>query len=218
MTEEPEHPSTETPVPVPVGPDEQLPGEAEPAITVLDPRALLANWANENDEWVRFLVGEVIQSGKALPDEQIAQAYRLFRQEKGLDERVLDRVEDLRTDAAIDEVAPRVEITKISDVHGVNALVPGSIIEPHSGLTIIYGENGTGKTGYSRIFKALAQSRTDSPILGDINAGRAESASARIDHKVGSNDKVLQWQRGTRGLAVHADGDLRQPVCDLSRR
>src|SRR5579872_3062491 len=158
MTQEPDPPPTDTPVPP--GPDEQAPGDAEPAITVLDPRALLASWANKNDEWVRLIVGEVIQSGKALSDEQIAHAYRLFRQEKGLDDRTLNKVDDLSTDAAIDEVAPRIEITKISDVHGVNALVPGSVIEPHSGLTIIYGENGTGKTGYSRIFKALAQSRT----------------------------------------------------------
>jgi hypothetical protein len=198
VTEEPEHSPTE-PTVSPV-PDEQVPDEAEPRISVLDPRALLANWANKNDEWVRLIVGEVIQSGKALSDEQIAQAYRLFRQEKGLDDRTLDKVEDLSTDAAIDEVAPRVEITKISDVHGVNALVPGSVIEPHSGLTIIYGENGTGKTGYSRIFKALAQSRTDSPILGDINAETAESASARIDHKVGTDDRVLQWQ-GEHGVS-----------------
>jgi uncharacterized protein YukE len=109
------------------------------------------------------------------------------------------RIGELSTEAAIDEVAPSIEITKISDVHGVNALVPGSIIEPHSGLTIIYGENGTGKTGYSRIFKALAESRTDSPILGDINAERAESASARISHKVGSDDKVLEWM-GEHGV------------------
>lgn len=217
MTEEPEHSLTE-PTVSPV-PDEPVPDETEPTTAALDPRALLANWANKNDEWVRLIVGDVIQSGKALSDEQIAEAYRLFRQEKGLDDRTLDKVEDLSTDAAIDEVAPRVEITKISDVHGVNALVPGSVIEPHSGLTIIYGENGTGKTGYSRIFKALAQSRTDSPILGDINAPKAEPASARIDHKVGGYRRQGAPVAGTtRRLTVHADGHLRQPLCDLSRR
>lgn len=198
MTEEPRDSSTDAPIRPRT--DEQVPDGAEPTIAVLDPRALLANWANKNDEWVRLIVGEVIQSGKALSDEQVAQAYRLFRQEKGLDDRTLAKVDDLSTDAAIDEIAPRVEISKISDVHGVNALVPGSVIEPHSGLTIIYGENGTGKTGYSRIFKALAQSRTDSPILGDINAQKAESASARIDHKVGGDDKVLEWQ-GEHGVS-----------------
>lgn len=198
MSEELESWSTEKAAPSEV--DDQVASGDGLTMPVVDPRALLAKWANKSDEWVRLIVGEVIQSGKALSNEPIAQAYKLFRQEKRLDERTFDKVADLSTEAAIDEVAPPVEIIKVSDVHGVNALVPGSVIEPNSGLTIIYGENGTGKTGYSRIFKALAQSRTDSPILGDVNAEKVESASARIAYEVAGADKVLEW-KGEHGVS-----------------
>ena len=61
-------------------------------------------------------------------------------------------------------------IIRLSEVVGVNAIVTGSVIEPHPGMTILFGENGTGKTGYARIFKALAGSRTADTILGDIAA------------------------------------------------
>src|SRR4051812_47383310 len=91
----------------------------------LDPRALLAEWANSNDEWVRLIVAEVIATGRSLPDSVLDSAYQLFRQEKALDERELPAVEKLSTEARQDETAPPLTLTKLSQVRGVNALVTG---------------------------------------------------------------------------------------------
>ena len=99
-----------------------------------------------------------------------------------------------------DEAELPLTITKLAEVSGVNALVPGAVIEPHPGLTILYGENGTGKTGYSRIFKALADSRTADVILGDITAEIEQSPSARISYALGEEEKDFVWT-GQRGHA-----------------
>lgn len=173
-------------------------GAHEPATSdgttqTVDPRALLSEWANENDEWVRHVVGEVLSAGTALGESGVAHAYALFRQEKALDERTLPSVAPLDTVAKQDEAAAPLTITKLSDVQGVNALTPGSVIEPHAGLTILFGENGTGKTGYSRIFKALAASRTADEILGDIAATEEEPPSARVTYKLGDQQETLEW-------------------------
>jgi hypothetical protein len=88
----------------------------------------------------------------------------------------------LSTASNAEEADEPLIIEKLSDVAGVNALVPGAVIEPHEGLTILFGENATGKTGYSRIFKALAASRTaDDVILGNIAAESSEPLAARCD-------------------------------------
>ena len=166
----------------------------EPAPAGVDPRALLTTWANDNDEWVRSIVGDVIQSGAQLTDTQVESAYALFRQEKGLDARTINTVEPLTIDAANDDAAPPLSIVRVSEVRGVNALLPGSVIEPHEGLTILYGENGTGKTGYARIFKALAGSRTDADSLGDVDAETREPPSARIDYRTGAHEADFDWK------------------------
>lgn len=151
--------------------------EAQPvsAPELLDPRALLADWANANDEWVRLLVAEVIATARPIGEPTVEAAYQLFRQEKALDNRELPTVPMLNIEARQDESAPPLTLTRLSDVRGVNALVPGAVIEPHEGLTILYGENGTGKTGYSRVFKTLANSRTADTILGNVEARRRPS-------------------------------------------
>jgi hypothetical protein len=173
---------------------------ADAPLVSLDPRALLAAWANDRDEWVRSIAGEVIVSGAPLSEAQVQGTYALFRQEKGLDDRELGKVEPLSTDATVDATAPPLLIQKLSEVQGVNALVPGSVIEPHEGLTILFGENGTGKTGYARIFKALAKSRTDDEILGDVTATTTEPVGAKVDYTVDDQAKELNW-RGEHGVA-----------------
>ncbi len=160
---------------------------------LVDPRALLADWANSNDEWVRLLVAEVLASGQAVEGSTVKKAYKLFRQEKALDKREMPTVAKLDVEARQDESAPPLSLTRLSEVHGVNALVPGATIEPHEGLTILYGENGTGKTGYSRVFKALANSRTADKILGDIELDTTEAQTAKLEFKLGDDEQTLTW-------------------------
>src|SRR5699024_10304976 len=88
----------------------------------------------------------------------------------------------------------------LSDVVGVNALVEGGVIEPNAGLTTLFGENGTGKTGYSRIIKALAASRTADVILGDLEAASPQPQSALIGYPLGTETKTYTWT-GQQGVA-----------------
>ncbi|MDO4900568.1 AAA family ATPase [Actinomyces sp.] len=165
-----------------------------------DPRALLAEWANDNQEWLRSLVAEVIARGRPVEGATIDNAYQLFRQENGLDVRLLPAVDKINVTDQRDESLPSLYLTRISEVHGVNALAPGAVIEPHEGLTILYGENGTGKTGYSRIFKALANSRTaEEKILGNVETESLEEQSAKLEYKLGDEVRELIW-RGEYGV------------------
>jgi hypothetical protein len=149
---------------------------------------------------VRLLVSEVLVRGRPVGDSTVEKAYQLFRQEKALDERVLPVVPLLSVEARQDESARPLTLTRLSKVRGVNALVSGAVIEPQGGLTVLYGENGTGKTGYTRILKALANSRTADTILGNIDDDVSHSQSATLDFKLGEEQQSLAWA-GDRGVS-----------------
>ncbi|UNX56058.1 hypothetical protein MF406_07575 [Georgenia sp. TF02-10] len=104
-----------------------------------------------------------------------------------------------------------------SDVTGVNAIVPGSVIEPHAGMAIQLGENRTGKTGYSRIFKSLAGSRTADTILGDIVVEEDVLQSAKVEYIVGADAKTLVWA-GEQGVARSLGCQSSIASGELSRR
>jgi len=165
-----------------------------------DPRELLSNWANGSDEWTRFIVRQVLASGRPLGADAQEHAYALFRQEKALDARQFPTEEPLVLIEREDEALEPLTLTSLSHVEGVNALESGGAIEPHEGLTILFGENGTGKTGYSRIFKALAASRTADEILSDISVTAPQPQSATIGYSLGAETKTYVWT-GQRGVA-----------------
>jgi hypothetical protein len=165
-----------------------------------DPRDQLGEWGNSADEWVRYIVRHVLTGAGPLSQDEAAGAYALFRQEKAFDPRELPAEEPLAITESQDEAIEPLALTSISKVVGVNALVEGGVIEPHAGLTILFGENGTGKTGYSRIFKALAASRTVDVILGDIEAATPKPQSALITYTLGSDAKTYTWA-GNQGVA-----------------
>ncbi|WP_396909911.1 AAA family ATPase [Mycolicibacterium sp.] len=165
-----------------------------------DPRESLAQFANDQDEWVRLVVRDVLDTGESLDAERIDEIYRLFRQEKLLDERTAPTVPPLTLGFSDLEPAEPLVIEMLSDVLGVNALTSGAVIEPDESLTILFGENGTGKTGYSRIFKALASSRTaDEVILGNIESTAVQPQSASVKYRLGGHADTLIW-RGERGV------------------
>lgn len=201
--------------------NEESVSSADDASGVTDPRVTLASWANQNDEWLRYLTREIISAARPVPESGINHAHTLLRQEKLIDERTLDPEPELAVAASSDEAEEPLLITKLSNVQGVNALVTDSVIEPHSNLTILYGENGAGKTGYARVLKALANSRTADAVLGNIKNAGVVKQSATIDYRLGEETKTTQWN-GEMGLApftrmaifdspavnVHLDNDL----------
>ena len=88
-----------------------------------------------------------------------------------------------KLELAADEVSAEdlLELGELTKVAGVNALTQGQSLAFHSNLTVLYGENGAGKTGYSRVLKRLAAVRTAEDILPNAHAaGRSAPPTASV--------------------------------------
>ncbi len=93
--------------------------------------------------------------------------------------------------------AAAVTLRSVSETKYVNALAEDqtlSFLEP--GLTIVYGDNGTGKSGYSRVLKRACRARDQEEILPDAyaSAGAGEAAAA-IEYSVGGvTEPKFAWR------------------------
>ena len=159
-----------------------------------DPRTSLAQWANKSDEWVRRIVLQILDYNGEIAADQRELIYQLFLQEKGLKERTLPPEPQIAlSEQALGQPEP-LYLTRLSNVRGVNALVGGSPIDFSPGLTLLFGENGTGKTGYARILKSLAGSRSVDEILPDINQDNdPPQPYAEIGYRIGGAHSSHQW-------------------------
>ena len=115
------------------------------------PRAALADWANDKEDWVRQMVEIVLATDATLSEDAAQSVFQLFLQENGFIQRTLPQVPALSASDGYDQDQPALTLTKLSNVLGVNALVQGQSVEFNAGLTLLFGENAAGKTGYARI-------------------------------------------------------------------
>ena len=65
--------------------------------------------------------------------------------------------------------APPVSLHSISEPTHVNALSTTTPLTfPERGLTVVYGDNGSGKSGYARLLKRITRSRHYEDVLSDV--------------------------------------------------
>jgi recombinational DNA repair ATPase RecF len=192
-----------------------------PTVTV---RSLLVGWANEQDAWVRQLVSEVVVSSRPVADSQLNAIYQTFLSEKALVPGAHPNVPKLRDDASLLDVSTGLFLTQLRDLKNVNALVDGQAIDFNPKLTVVFGENACGKTGYVRVLKKAAAVRTSETVLPDVSQASAtkQPPTARITYRQGQDlPKEVEWkdQSGvapfnridvfdSRATALHVDGDL----------
>ena len=104
-------------------------------------------------------------------------------------------------EVAVPPVADRlVQIVAIKNLVNVNALAENqSLPIGLMGLTVIYGENGAGKSGYSRVLKKACRARNQAEaILPDARKppGKTEPPRADFDTMVNGAPKPLSWVGG----------------------
>ena len=94
---------------------------------------------------------------------------------------------------------PRTILHSIGDIRHANRLAEGQILRfAVDGITLIYGDNGSGKSGYCRIAKKLCRARATDPILGNVFAELTESRpEAKLRFQIeGSEIQEASWQDG----------------------
>ena len=92
-----------------------------------------------------------------------------------------------------------VVVTAITSLNNVNGLADGQNLSfDATGVTLVYGDNGAGKSGYIRVLKQTCFSRgTPEDVLGNAYRDSAASPSAQIQYVVGATGAAeFDWSQG----------------------
>jgi energy-coupling factor transporter ATP-binding protein EcfA2 len=93
----------------------------------------------------------------------------------------------------------RVELVSVDELRNVNALVAaGDLTFGKRGLTVVYGDNGSGKSGYARLIKSAVRSLHSESVHGDVFGSDPDGPQeARITYRSGGIDQPSSsWPDG----------------------
>lgn len=97
-----------------------------------------------------------------------------------------------------DAACKTVNLESIRNTGHVNALGPDECLrfEKGNGITVIYGDNGSGKSGYARILKNACRARMKEAIRPDICSRNPGTPQADISFTVNGRSESVTWMQG----------------------
>lgn len=144
--------------------------------------------------WAKYLSSKLL-SGATTSDTDIDVAYTYVLEDAGL-KPITERSAIVISceNELCDDFKKDLLLTSLQNLKGVNALVENQKIDFCHQVTIIYGINGSGKTGYTRLLKKAFHSRSTEDILPNIHVTTGHSnVSAEISFTSGSKPYSLTY-------------------------
>ncbi len=165
----------------------------------------ILKWSQNRPLWQRDALRRIVLSG--YPGEDALREILLLCKKEHGDPSVTLKAQPLSKDhLPVDPGAGEsVSLLGIADVTGVNQLASGQTLEfEKNGLTIVYGQNGTGKSGYTRILKNACRSRHAGEIMPDVySAPPTGTASAELNiSRGGGTSEAISWKNDDEAAEV----------------
>lgn len=159
-------------------------------MTVVDD---ILNWSRDRPAWQRDALRRLVEKGE-LAEDDIAALTEICKAAHGLAEAQggipLDTAHLPNRNAAQGAIA----LESIFHHEGVNALAQDQTLKFGPRLTVVYGDNGAGKTGYTRILKTACRARGREQILGNVVAGAAPPRQVvAIKYRVQGEPDAREW-------------------------
>lgn len=128
--------------------------------------ASLAKWFSERPQWLQIAATRLLQQSE-LFDKDVSELTTLCQQEA--DGKLPKTTCSFPSTVFPQGTAGTLRLCSISDVEGINALAPKKPLEFGKGnLTVIYGSNGSGKSGYVRLLKHVCGARETGTLYCNV--------------------------------------------------
>jgi len=126
----------------------------------------LAKWFSERPQWLQIAATRLLQQSE-LFDKDVSELTTLCQQEA--DGKLPKTTCSFPSTVFPQGTAGTLRLCSISDVEGINALAPKKPLEFGKGnLTVIYGSNGSGKSGYVRLLKHVCGARETGTLYCNV--------------------------------------------------
>lgn len=161
----------------------------------------ILEWTQFRPSWERDACRRLLQKEDGLEAVDYAELYTLLKKENGIEVDNAVVAVPLTREHLPAERAPGETVTLITlrDLNDVNQISNNhELTFSETGVTVIYGGNGTGKSGYARVMKRACRAREQAePIHPNANnpAAARKEPTAKFDVRVSGTLKEVEWSR-----------------------
>jgi len=153
--------------------------------------ASLTKWFSERPQWLQITATRLLQQSEII-DKDVSELATLCQQEA--DGKQPKATCSFPASAFSQGAAGTLRLCSISDVEGVNALAPRKPLEFGKGnMTVVYGNNGSGKSGYVRLLKHVCGAREPGTLHRNVYMPGSGVQKACISFEQDGTPKSHAW-------------------------
>lgn len=160
----------------------------------------IREWLHQQQDWLQEAAEKLLVSG-SLADadiQSIAERLKTTSGQRATNARNFDRL------AGASGSSAELRLVAIGDISGIENLSPRNPLSFGAGnLTVIYGHNGSGKSGYTRILKKACGKPRATELKPNVFQAAPTTRQCKITYKLAGTDLPVDWP---------ANGD---PIGDL---
>ncbi|MDG4553374.1 MAG: hypothetical protein P9E24_03860 [Candidatus Competibacter sp.] len=151
----------------------------------------LTKWFSDRPQWLQIAAARLLRQSE-LTAKDVSELATLCQQET--DGKLPKTTCSFPATAFSQGAAGTLRLCSISDVEGVNALAPKKPLEFGKGnITIVYGNNGSGKSGYVRLLKHVCGAREAGTLHRNVYKPGSAVQKARISFEQDGILKSHTW-------------------------
>ncbi|MDI9335657.1 MAG: AAA family ATPase [Gammaproteobacteria bacterium] len=155
----------------------------------------VARWLSERPQWLQIAAPRLLQRSE-LTDNDVSELVTLCQQEA--EGKLAKKPSPFPADAFSQSTAGTLRLCSISKVEGVNALAPQKPLKfGKNNITMVYGNNGSGKSGYVRLLKHVCGKREPGTLHRDVYKSDAATQKACISYEQNGVSKTHTWLAGS---------------------
>ena len=151
----------------------------------------LNTWFKDRPKWLQEAANHLFTKGR-LADEDVDAL--LDKCLKEVDSGSSVTATPLSANAFHAHTVSALRLCAIRNVKGVNALAPRSPLDFGSdNMSVVYGSNGSGKSGYVRILKHVCGARSPGALHPNFFAEGGATQSAAIEYSIDNQERQVSW-------------------------
>jgi len=149
----------------------------------------IKTWLNAQHSWVQEAAFRILSNGELVEDDFV----ELIDIIKGPLEST-DESREYPNIGAASSGSNDLKIVSIGPVEGIDALNPRNPLSFGSGnMTLVYGDNGSGKTGYIRIFKRFCGKAFSSDLKPNVFKDLPEHKKCSVAYSIDGTETSTEW-------------------------
>ena len=162
-----------------------------------DVQTEVRNWLHTQQDWLQEAADRLLKKG-TLDDSDIEELYKLL---KTADGRKITRHRIFNELGIVSKRSHTLRLTSIGAVQGIENLSPRQPLSFGVGnLAVVYGNNGSGKSSYTRILKKVCAKPHAQNVRSNVFQSSPTKRQCDIRYCVDGSEQLATWPANAAGV------------------